>query len=190
MSRFIDDVSNLAIEDCLISKLSTLFKSGNVLEMSPQDVSRLAGETPESSLERQRLEAKRKTLKTGLQSLKSLNKRRSGVVSPTEQDQAVSEDSEKTSAMTPSRSEKASIATDIAEADHPAFIPDKPYRSSGTVEIPPPLDEWPPQVGFDRHEENLWTGTLKKNGKNLKASRQGKVEGMFGTRLHDSELGY
>lgn len=188
MSRFIDDVSNLAIEDCLISKLSTLFKSGNVLEMSPQDVSSLAGETPESSLERQRLEAKRKTLKTGLQSLKSLNKRRSGVVSPTEQDQAASENSEKTSAMTPSRSEKASITTDIAEAEHPVVISDKPYCSPDMVEIPPSLDEWPPQAGFDRHEENLWTHKLKKTKK--KASGKDKVEGMFGNRLDDSESGY
>ncbi|KAL8367053.1 hypothetical protein RB599_010965 [Gaeumannomyces hyphopodioides] len=76
VSRFIDDLSILAIEDCLISKLSTLFRSSNVLEMSAEDISRLAGETQESSLERKRLEAKRGILETGLQGLKSLHKRR------------------------------------------------------------------------------------------------------------------
>lgn len=96
VSRFIDDVSVLAIEDCLISKLSMLFRSKNVLEMSEQDRSRLAGETPESSLERKRLEAKRGILETGLQSLKSLHKRRN-VVNPPQKDQASSEGSEQMS---------------------------------------------------------------------------------------------
>ncbi len=131
MSRFIDDVSILAIEDCLISKLSTLFRSRNVLEMSGQDISRLVGETPESSLERKRLEAKRGTLEAGLQSLKSLHKRRH-VVNPTKQDQVASEDSEQMSATTPSSSEKASIATNSAEAARRAIISDELSQSSDT----------------------------------------------------------
>lgn len=45
MSRFVDDVSVLAIEDCFISKLPMLFRSSNVLNMSDEDISRLAGET-------------------------------------------------------------------------------------------------------------------------------------------------
>ncbi|KAJ9138996.1 p-loop containing nucleoside triphosphate hydrolase protein [Coniochaeta hoffmannii] len=90
VSRFIDDMSVLAIEDCLIGKLSTLFGSREVLNMSEQDISRLAGETAESSLERKRLEAKRGILETGLKGLKSLHKHRNVVDSP-KQDQGALE---------------------------------------------------------------------------------------------------
>ncbi|KAH7176009.1 P-loop containing nucleoside triphosphate hydrolase protein [Dactylonectria macrodidyma] len=147
--RFIDDVSTLAIEVCLISKLSTLFRSRNVLEMSDQDRSRLAGETPESSLERKRLEAKRGILETGLQSLKSLHKRRN-VASPPKQNQVASEDSEQMYAMTPSGSEKASIANNSAEAAPRAIIPDECSHSPDRVVIPPPVDEWLPQARISR----------------------------------------
>ncbi|KAK5654259.1 hypothetical protein OQA88_7434 [Cercophora sp. LCS_1] len=101
LSRFIDDMSVLALENRLISKLPTLFRSSNFLEMTDQDVSHLAGETAESSLERKRLGAKREILKTGLQGLKSLHKRGNAVKSP-KQDQEPREDSEKSSTMTPS----------------------------------------------------------------------------------------
>ena len=158
MSRFIDDVSILAIEDCLISKLSTLFRSSNVLEMSELEISRLAGETRESSLERKRLEAKRRILETGLQSLKSLHKRRN-VVNPPEQDQVASGDSEQMSAITPNRSENASIATDSAEA---APLPDEPAHSPDRVAIPPPVDEWPPRAGFPGDMEDGWGARMPK----------------------------
>ncbi|KAK1756313.1 hypothetical protein QBC47DRAFT_460164 [Echria macrotheca] len=69
LNRFIDDVGVLAIENCLISKLPTLFRASNFPEMSGEALAHLVGETPESSLERKRLEEKREILKTGLQSL-------------------------------------------------------------------------------------------------------------------------
>jgi len=72
MDRFIDDVSVLVIEDCLIGKVSGLFGSSKVLEMSPDDISRLAGETTESSIERKRLVDKRNILDAGLRGLKGL----------------------------------------------------------------------------------------------------------------------
>ncbi len=56
MNRFIDDVSVLAIEDCLISEVSGLLRSSQILKMGPETISRLAGETAESSVERKRLE--------------------------------------------------------------------------------------------------------------------------------------
>lgn len=154
VSRFIDDVSILAIEDCLISKLSTLFRSSNVLKMSDEDISRLAGETQESSIERKRLEAKRGILETGLQGLKSLHKRRN-VVNPPKQDQVASEDSEQMSAMTPSWSEKASVATNSAEPAPRAIIPDEPFHSPDRVAIPPPIDEWSPLAEFRRYGRQL-----------------------------------
>ncbi|KAI5464414.1 P-loop containing nucleoside triphosphate hydrolase protein [Mariannaea sp. PMI_226] len=72
MNRFIDDISVLAIENCLIGKVSELFRPSKILEMATEDISRLAGETEESSVERKRLEDKRKILDTGLRGLKGL----------------------------------------------------------------------------------------------------------------------
>ena len=76
MNRFIDNVSVLAIEDCLIGKLSELFPSHKVPQMSPDEISRLAGETTESSVERRRLVEKRKILDAGWQGLRSLQKQK------------------------------------------------------------------------------------------------------------------
>lgn len=148
VSRFIDDVSNLAIEDRLISKLSTLFRSSNVLEMSVEDVSILAGETQESSLERQRLETKRKILRTGLQSLKSLNKRRS-TPSPTKRSEVESEDSPRIYAMTPNESEEESMTTSSPKACRQATSSGGLSHSLDTTGTDQPFDGWPTQVGFD-----------------------------------------
>ncbi len=106
MSRFVDDVSVLAIEDCFISKLPILFRSSNVLNMSDEDISRLAGETQASSVERKRLEGKRGTLETGLQGLKNLLKRRT-VANVSKEDQGRSMG--QTLAVTPSKFEASSI---------------------------------------------------------------------------------
>jgi len=76
MNRFIDDVSVLAVEDCLIGKVAELFRSDKVLDMSSDDISRLAGETAESSVERKRLVDKRKMLDDGLRGLKGLQKQK------------------------------------------------------------------------------------------------------------------
>ncbi|ETS74022.1 hypothetical protein PFICI_13888 [Pestalotiopsis fici W106-1] len=76
LNRFIDDVSVLAIENCLVGKVSELFRSDKILNMGPEDISRLAGETTESSVERKRLVEKRKVLNAGLQELVGLKKMR------------------------------------------------------------------------------------------------------------------
>ena len=138
-----DNISILAIKDYLISKLSTLFRSSNILKISSQNISRLVGETRESSLERKRLEAKYGILETRLEGLKSLHKRRN-IVNPPKQDQVASEDLEETFAITRSRSKKASIATNSAEAAPRAIIPDDPSYSPERAAILPPVDEWPP----------------------------------------------
>lgn len=172
VSRFIDDVSVLAVEDCLISKLSTLFRSSNVLEMSGEDMSRLAGETQESSIERKRLEAKRGILETGLQGLKSLHKRRNAI-NPPKQDQVASEDSEQMFVMTPGRSERESIATNSTEPVRRAIISDEPpSHSPDRITIPSAIDEWPPQAEFHSDIEDGWAfRTSKKDKKNVSRHR-------------------
>lgn len=178
-------MSILAIEDCLISKLSTLFRSKDVVDMNPQELSHLAGETRESSLERQRLEAKRSILRTGLQSLKSLNKRRN-VVNPAEPDQMTSEESDQVSVMTPSRSEKSPVATNSAGAAPREIIPDEPSHSPDRVVIAPAVDDWATQAGYDGQLAEFWTNFQKKKKK--KASRHGTVGSMFENPFVDDSL--
>ncbi|WKT40416.1 Dynamin [Fusarium oxysporum f. sp. vasinfectum] len=120
VNRFIDDVGILAIEDCLISKLSSLFTSSSVAEMSDEELYLLAGETEESSVERKRLEVKQGILEKGLQDLKSLYKRSTVVVHRGYHDLS-SEDSDKVSAITQSRSEKGSSITDRGRAASEVF---------------------------------------------------------------------
>lgn len=167
LSRFIDDVSTLAIEDCLINKLSTLFRSSNVLEMSHEDLSRLAGETPESSLERKRLETKRGILETGLQGLKSLHKRRK-FVDPLKQDQVALGDSEQMSANESIRSEKASVTANSAEVPPRAITRNETSHSPERAAMPSPFDEWPPQAVFDGNIEDKWAFHVpQKNNKKV-----------------------
>ena len=112
MCRFIDDVSVLAIEDCLIGKVSKLFRSSVVLKLSFEDVSRLAGETKKSSVERRRLGEKHKILDTGLQGLKSLQKQRP-FARPAEWGPAPPGDAESKSDRVGTSSEEASITPSV-----------------------------------------------------------------------------
>lgn len=115
MNRFIDDVSVLAIEDCLIGKVAKLFRSSQFLEMSPDDVSRLAGETEESSVERKHLIQKRKILDAGLRGLKDLQRQRQ-IANPAPGDLTSLADSENESDKITPGSGKVSIASSIRGA--------------------------------------------------------------------------
>lgn len=110
MNRFIDDVSVLAVEDCLIGKVAKLFQSDKVLDMSSDDISRLAGETAESSVERQRLVDKRKMLDDGLRGLKGLQKQKQ-FTRPADWGPVSSGDVEEQLEKTTSDSESASIVS-------------------------------------------------------------------------------
>lgn len=120
MNRFVDDVSVLAIEDCLIGKVSGLFRSDKVFKMSPDDISRLAGETTESSIERKRLVEKRKILDAGLRGLKGLQKQKQ-VARPAECDPVSSEDMGEQTDKTTLGSERPSTASSIGEPS-PVFF--------------------------------------------------------------------
>lgn len=69
-------MSNLAVEGCLVSKLDGLFRTRDILEMSPEDISRLSSESPDASSERERLLQKRDVLEKGLPALKGFQNRR------------------------------------------------------------------------------------------------------------------
>ena len=175
VDRFIDDVSNLAIEDCLISKLSSLFRSSTVMEINGQDLYRLAGETQESCLERKRLEVKRRILTQGLRDLKSLY-RRSNVINSPKQDELASEDSEQMPAMAQSRFEQASTATTSAEAAPEVISPDEPS-------VLLPTDKWKlPSQGEPQGDMNdIWIADIPNIPKksNKKVGKAGKASIMM-----------
>lgn len=172
MTRFIDDVSTLAIEDCLISKLPTIFRSNDVFKMSKEDIARLAGETESSSTERRRLEEKQRTLRLGLQNLKGLHKRRSPV-NDIRHDQVPVETSKKTSVTTEfSRSEKAPVVIDDTKVPSHVVIPNRLFDSPERVEVPPSLDEWMSRSEVGNNSGDLWNSSVSSKGRKAKHSGQ------------------
>jgi GTP-binding protein EngB required for normal cell division len=113
VNRFIDDVSVLAIEDCLVGKISELFRSSKVWKMSPEDISRLAGESRESSVERKRLVEKREVLHEGLRGLRGLKTQRQ-FAHPAEWDPVPSEDVERKPGKTTLAASPVSVASPSA----------------------------------------------------------------------------
>ncbi|CAH0046486.1 unnamed protein product [Clonostachys solani] len=73
LKKFVDDVSVLAIEQCLVQKLPSIFSSDFICDLTDEQVGRLAGESADLSIERSRMTEKRKLLQEGLAQLGSLN---------------------------------------------------------------------------------------------------------------------
>ncbi|KAK6864630.1 hypothetical protein PG990_005928 [Apiospora arundinis] len=74
LKRIVDDVANLAVENCLISKLPGLFTPETVAELSDEDIGLLAAESQETMDERKALLAKLDVLSKGLAGLKRLTR--------------------------------------------------------------------------------------------------------------------
>ncbi len=140
------------------------------MHLSDEDIFRLAAETRESSIERKRLEGKRETLETGLQGLKTLLKRRTIVNLP---NQAQAKDSEQTFAVTPSRSDGPSIATDSADS----AVSDEVSRSLDKVAALQPSHERPHQVEFSGDMSDDFAFPTPKKGKK-KTLRHGIVDNL------------
>ncbi|PBP22809.1 hypothetical protein BUE80_DR006361 [Diplocarpon rosae] len=74
LKKLIDDVSIFAIERCLIQKLPDLLSSDVILDLTDEDVQRIAGESIESVAERARTVHKLQVLETGMAELKRLKR--------------------------------------------------------------------------------------------------------------------
>ncbi|CAL3966112.1 unnamed protein product, partial [Diplocarpon coronariae] len=74
LKKLIDDVSILAIERCLIQNLPDLLSPDVIMDLTDEEVQRIAGESVESVAERGRAMHKLQVLETGMAELKRLKK--------------------------------------------------------------------------------------------------------------------
>ena len=74
MKKLVDDVSVLAVEGCLIQKLSGLLSPETIFDLADADLQRIAGESDESTAERVRATEKLEVLESGMAELKRLKK--------------------------------------------------------------------------------------------------------------------
>ncbi|KAG5940486.1 hypothetical protein E4U60_000485 [Claviceps pazoutovae] len=72
INKFIDDVSVLAVEQCLISKLPDLFPDDILFDFKDEDIARLAGETEAASKQREKCNQKLALLEDGRRDLMNL----------------------------------------------------------------------------------------------------------------------
>ena len=76
MKKFTDDVSVLAIEQCLIDKLSSIFSLNIICDMADKDINELAGESEETVVLRKILTDNLGVLQEGLNTLGRVSKGR------------------------------------------------------------------------------------------------------------------
>lgn len=69
---FVDNIATLAIENCLIRPLGSVFNSQRLSSLSDEQIHNLASESPEIQLERKTLEQELEKLQAGLQALNAL----------------------------------------------------------------------------------------------------------------------
>ncbi|KAK2592604.1 hypothetical protein QQS21_009711 [Conoideocrella luteorostrata] len=77
LKRFVDDIGVLAVEQCLISKLPSVFQSDIVLDFKEGEIARLATESENAGLERERCAEKLAVLQDGKNELSRLQTHRS-----------------------------------------------------------------------------------------------------------------
>jgi hypothetical protein len=72
LKKVIDDISVLAIEECFIQKLPTLFSPEDVLDIEDGVIAALAAEDADAAAERERCSEKLRVLQDGLRELRAV----------------------------------------------------------------------------------------------------------------------
>ena len=75
LKTFVDEVSGLVVERCLIQHLPSISSHDFVCKLSDADTDQLVGESAAMAMERARVMEKLKVLEDGLAQLTQLNKR-------------------------------------------------------------------------------------------------------------------
>ncbi|KAG5974698.1 hypothetical protein E4U55_008091 [Claviceps digitariae] len=77
LDKYIDDISALGVECCLIDKLRTVFEPSHIYRMDDTQLQDLAAENPAAAQERAKLMSKMELLQLALRELRNLTKYRS-----------------------------------------------------------------------------------------------------------------
>ena len=73
LKKVVDDIGVLAIEECLMQQLPTLFMPETIFDLDDNVIRRIAAESDESVAERERSTRRLRILETGLRDLGRLN---------------------------------------------------------------------------------------------------------------------
>ncbi|KAK5633033.1 hypothetical protein RRF57_008747 [Xylaria bambusicola] len=128
LRNFTDNVVILAVENCLIKDLPSIFTTSMVSQMEDEMLKRLAAESSEMQVERAELEAEYETLRNGLDLCKAYRSRKSTVlpempIRPTVNEPKIYEDNK---SATPSSDDATSIS-EVPRSD----IKDSVKKQSG-----------------------------------------------------------
>lgn len=74
MKNLVDDVSTLAVEECLIQRLPSLLSTEAICDLTDAELQRIAGENDRAAAERAQTTEKLEILRSGLTELKRLKK--------------------------------------------------------------------------------------------------------------------
>lgn len=122
--RFIDDISVMAVERCLMSKLTGILTPIKAVELEDDELLRLVGESEESVDERLRLTEKLEILQNGLRDIKRLYTDRGDIAPETQAEQS-------TPASTIIQVQRsASVSSELGKDEEEAHSP--PPSSAGS----------------------------------------------------------
>ena len=76
MKVFIDNFAVLAVEYCILEKVAGFFTPQTVLDLDEDVIESIAGETPQSKVERDRAVTKLNSLESGLKALRNIQRQK------------------------------------------------------------------------------------------------------------------
>jgi len=178
LKRVVNDVSTLAIEECLISKLPRLFRPEMIHELSDAEVSKLASETEDTKSQRERCIERLAVLEAGMHDLKSLDRYRSGIQSTSSYkvayqrsfltaflDPNIDSNSSAWKSGDDSSAKQSASNTDITPGESSAAVEENLSAPNTVIEV---AEEGSPGIDATRESNDFWAPLGKKKGKKAK----------------------